>query len=123
MLSRLPLIRHRQASECLKYLEGGELSRSYFETHGFGCPGTHKYLSLTQHAVVLCSSKESLGLKVPPESFGIDDVVEAVGYERLHVAYLLTQIHRKHFPLSVIDVATQLSLPHWTLGDWGKYYG
>ncbi|KAI0781268.1 Clavaminate synthase-like protein [Trametes elegans] len=56
---------------------------------------------------VLIEEEEGLGMKMPPASFTVDDVVEALGEDH---------------PVEVIDVATQANTPNWTLGKWLEYW-
>lgn len=50
---------------------------------------------------------DGLEMRMPNRSISIKDIAQVVGPDR---------------PLEVIDVASQSSLAHWTLGQWAQYY-
>ena len=56
---------------------------------------------------MLITDKDGLGLSVPASDFSVDDVASVVG-----------KSHR----VNVIEVASQLELPNWTLGDWAEFF-
>lgn len=56
---------------------------------------------------IVIESPDGLGMKMPPEYFTVDDVVQLIG---------------DHTPVEVIDVASQSTSPGWTLGKWGDYF-
>lgn len=55
-----------RADEILKKLHGSELTRKYFDKHGFDTP-------------IIVDVIEDLGLKVPSADFSISDVETCVG--------------------------------------------
>lgn len=52
-------------------------------------------------------STKGLGMVMPPTSFSVDDVKDAVG---------------DRHKVGVIDVATQSEAQDWTLGQWAEYF-
>ncbi|KAF9257816.1 jumonji superfamily protein [Marasmius fiardii PR-910] len=56
---------------------------------------------------ILIESPAGLGMKMPEEDFGVEDVALLVG---------------ENTPLEVIDVASQSSVNGWTLGKWVEYF-
>jgi F-box/leucine-rich repeat protein 10/11 len=65
----------------------------YFKKYGFKTP-------------LVCKEQKGLGLRVPSESFSVDDVKRCVGSQRV---------------LDVMDVSTQKALT-MTMKDWCTYY-
>ncbi|EPT01807.1 hypothetical protein FOMPIDRAFT_152091 [Fomitopsis schrenkii] len=93
----------------LRMLEGKKISGDPFRRMK-GAEVGEEWLENDESAMrepIVIESPEGLGMKMPPKSFTVADVAEAVGEDH---------------PVEVIDVATQSNTPGWTLAKWAEYY-
>ncbi|KAI0371831.1 Clavaminate synthase-like protein [Pilatotrama ljubarskyi] len=93
----------------LRMMEGKVIKRDPFKRMKGSEVGL-EWLENDENAMkepIVVESEEGLGMKMPPDGFSVDDVVEVLGEDH---------------PVEVIDVATQSNSPNWTLGKWLEYW-
>ncbi|PFH47184.1 hypothetical protein AMATHDRAFT_68337 [Amanita thiersii Skay4041] len=92
----------------LKMTEGKDIKADSFARMDGSAVGI-EWLEENKSAMtepIVIEKPDGLGMKMPPQDFTVDNVVELIGAET---------------PLEVIDVATQSTSPGWTLGKWAEY--
>lgn len=97
------------SSRWLRMLQGKPIKDHNFRRMKGSEVGT-EWLEEDENAMtepVIIESAEGLGMKMPPDSFTVNDVSELLGEET---------------PVEVIDVANQSASPGWTLGKWVDYF-
>ena len=121
---------HNSGSEAsphkwLRMLEGKKISGDPFRRMK-GAEVGEEWLENDETAMrepIVIESPEGLGMKMPPKSFTVADVAEAVGVEHpVEVIGASPPVGWRRYAHVLLDVATQSNTPGWTLGKWAEYY-
>ncbi|KAJ8093295.1 JmjC domain-containing histone demethylation protein 1 [Marasmius tenuissimus] len=93
----------------MRMMEGKPIKDDYFKRMKGSDVGL-EWLNEDEEAMkepIVIETPEGLGMKMPEEDFGVEDVALLVG---------------ENSPLEVIDTASQSSASGWTLGKWVEYF-